>query len=178
MKELTKYLDLNEDATEQAILEAVRKIADKLTEVTATLETKTTELTEATDKVTAHEATIQEFEDKQTEMTETLVDETLDKAVEDGVIAEDKKEEIKDHYKNDITGLKLILGNLKTPAEIISNKLEGEGGNTEIPEDRKDWTFRKWEVEDEAGLENIRNKNVKLYNNMYKAEYGVELETA
>ena len=177
MKELCKYLNLSDDATEASIIEAVKKINDELTEVTATLETKTTELTEATDKVTTHEATIKQFEDKQTEMTEAVVNETVDKAKEDGLLAEDKVEEIKAHYKNDPVGLKLILGNLKTPAEIISNKLEGEGGDTEIPEDRKDWTFRKWEMEDEAGLENIRNKNVKLYNNMYKAEYGVELET-
>ena len=177
MKELCKYLNLSDDATEASIIEAVKKINDELTEVKSTLETKTTELTEATDKVTAHETTIKQFEDKQTEMTEAVVNETVDKAKEDGLLAEDKVEEIKAHYKNDPVGLKLILGNLKTPAEIISNKLEGEGGNTEVPEDRKDWTLRKWEKEDEAGLENIRNKNVKLYNNMYKAEYGVELET-
>ena len=177
MKELCKYLNLSEDASEQAILEAVRKINDKLTESKGSLETRDTELADANTKIEVHETTIQQFEDNQTEMTETLVDETLDKAVEDGVIAEDKKDEIKDHYKNDLTGLKLILGNIKTPAEIISNKLEAEGGNTEIPEDRKDWSFRKWEQEDATGLDKIRNENVKLYNKMYKSEYGVELET-
>ncbi len=178
MKELCKYLNLSDDATEASIIEAVKKINDKLTEVTSTLETKETELTEATDKVTAHEVTIKQFEDKQTEMTESLVNETVDKAKEDGVIPEDKVEEIKDHYKNDVTGLKLILGNLRTPAEIISDKLEGEGGDTEIPEDRKDWSFRKWEQEDEAGLDKIKNGNSKLYAKMYKAEYDVELVTA
>ncbi len=177
MKKVTKYLNLSEDATEESILDAIKEIDDKLTEAVSGLETRTTELTEATDKITAHETTIKAFEDKQVKMTETLVDETLEKAVEDGVIAEDKKEEIKDHYKNDLTGLKLILGNLKTPAQIISDKLEAEGGSTEVPEDRKDWGLRKWEQEDEAGLNKIKNDNVKLYNKMYKAEYDVELET-
>lgn len=178
MKELCKYLNLSDDATEASIIEAVKKINDKLTEVTSTLETKETELTEATDKVTAHEVTIKQFEDKQTEMTESLVNETVDKAKEDGVIPEDKVEEIKDHYKNDVTGLKLILGNLRTPAEIISDKLKGESGDAEVPEDRKDWSFRKWEQEDEAGLDKIKNGNSKLYAKMYKAEYDVELVTA
>jgi len=177
MKELCKYLNLSEDASEQAILEAIRKIDDKLTEVTDNLETKTTEFTEATDKITAHEATIKSFEDKQAEMTKTLVDETVDKAKEDGVIPEDKVEEIKDHYKNDPTGLKLILNNLRTPAEIISDKLEGEGGNTEIPEDRKDWSLIEWEKKDQAGIDKIRNETPKLYAKMHKAEYGVELVT-
>ncbi len=178
MKELTKYLNLNEDATPEAILEAVRKINDKLTESESNLEAKTTELTEATEKITVHEATIKQFEAKQTEMTEATVNETVDKAKEDGIIAEDKVEEIKAHYKNDPTGLKLILGNLKTPAEIISDKLEGEGGNSEVPEARKEWTLRKWEQEDAKGLEEIRNNNTKLYAKMYKAEYDVELATA
>lgn len=178
MKELCKYLNLSEDATEASIIEAIKKINDKLTDAVTNLETRTTELTEATDKITAHETTIKAFEDKQTEMTEALVNETVDKAQEDGVISEDKVEEIKNHYKNDPVGLKLIFGNLKTPAQIISDKLEAEGGNKEIAEDRKDWSFRKWEQEDATGLEDIRNNNVKLYNKMYEAEYDVKLETA
>ena len=177
MKELCKYLNLSDDATEASIIEAVKKINNELTEVKSTLETKTTELTEATDKVTAHEDTIKQFEDKQTEMTKALVDETVDKAHEDGVIQEDKKEEIKDHYKNDITGLKLILGNLRTPAQIITDKLEAEGGNTEIPEDRKDWDLRKWEKEDAVGLEKIRNDSPKLYAKMHEKQYGKKLVT-
>lgn len=177
MKKVCKYLNLSEDATEESILDAIKEINDKLTESVTNLEAKTTELTEATDKVTAHEVTIQEFKDSQTELTESLVDETLEKAVEDGVIQEDKKEEIKDHYKNDLTGLKLILGNIKSPAQIITDKLEGEGGNTEIPEDRKGWGWRKIEQEDPKLAEKIINEHPKLHATMYEAEYGKKLET-
>ena len=177
MKELTKYLDLNEDATEQAILEAVRKIADKLTEVTASLETRDGELVDANKEIETQKTEITTFKDAQTKLTETLVDETLDKAVKDGVIEEGKKEEIKDHYKNDLTGLKLILGNIKSPAQTIIDKLEAEGGNTEIPEARKDWSLIEWEQKDQKGIDKIRNENPKLYAKMHLAEYGVELET-
>ena len=177
MKELTKYLDLNEDATEQAILEAVRKIADKLTEVTASLETRDGELVDANKEIETQKTEITTFKDAQTELTETLVDETLDKAVKDGLIEESKKEEIKDHYKNDLTGLKLILGNIKSPAQTIIDKLEAEGGNTEIPEARKDWSLIEWEQKDQKGIDKIRNENPKLYAKMHLAEYGVELET-
>ena len=178
IKKQTKNLNLNEDATPEAILEAVRNINDKLTESETNLEAKTTELTEATDKITAHESTIKQFEDKQTEMTEASVNETVDKAKEDGIIAEDKVEEIKAHYKNDPVGLKLILGNIKSPTQTISDKLEVENSTTDIPEDRKGWSLRKWEQEDAKGLEKIRNENAKLYAKMYKDEYSVELETA
>lgn len=176
MKELTKYLNLNEDATPDAILGAVKEISDKLTKAESGLEAKTTELVDALKEIETQKTAITAFENKQAEMTEATVNETVDKAKEDGVIAEDKVDEIKAHYKNDPVGLKLIFGNLKTPAEIISNKLQAEGGNTDIPEARKDWGLRKWEKEDAAGLEKIRNGNIKLYNSMYEAEYGVKLE--
>lgn len=175
MKKVCKYLNLSEDATEESILDAIKEINDKLTESVTNLETKETELVDANKTIETQKETITGFEDKHTELTESLVDETLEKAVEDGVIQEDKKEEIKDHYKNDLTGLKLILGNIKSPAQIITDKLEGEGGSTEIPEDRKDWNLRKWEKDDAVGLEKIRNDSPKLYAKMHKAQYGSEL---
>lgn len=177
MKKVCKYLNLSEDATEESILDAIKEINDKLTESVTNLETKETELVDANKTIETQKETITGFEDKHTELNKTLVDETVDEGVDKGLFEEKDKEEIKEQFENNLVGLKMIVGKMKTHAEIISNKLEAEGGNTEIPEDRKDWSFRKWEMEDEAGLEKIRNENVKLYNKMYKAEYGVELET-
>ena len=141
------------------------------------METRDGELVDANKEIETQKTEITTFKDAQTELTETLVDETLDKAVKDGLIEESKKEEIKDHYKNDLTGLKLILGNIKSPAQTIIDKLEAEGGNTEIPEARKDWSLIEWEQKDQKGIDKIRNGNPKLYAKMHLAEYGVELET-
>lgn len=175
MKNLCKYLDLSEDASESAILDAVRKINDDLTDVTGELATKDSELVKATETIDNQKATIKSFEDKQTELNETLVDETIDKAEKDGLIDEKDKEEIKKEFKNNLTGLKLIVGKLKTPAQIISNQLKAGDGNSEIPEDRKNWGLRKWEEEDSKGVEEIRTNNFELYKKMYKAEYSIEL---
>ncbi len=175
MKNLCKYLDLSEDASENAILDAVRKINDNLTTVTEELATKDSELVKANETIDNQKTTIKGFEDKQTELNETLVDETIDKAEKDGLIDEKDKEAIKEEFKNNLTGLKLIVGKLKTPAQIITDQLKAGDGNSEIPEDRKDWGFRKWEEEDPKGIEEIRTNNVELYNKMYEAEYGVEL---
>ena len=175
MKNLCKYLDLSEDASESAILDAVRKINDDLTTVTEELATKDSELVKATETIDNQKTTIKGFEDKQTELNETLVDETIDKAEKDGLIDEKDKEAIKEEFKNNLTGLKLIVGKLKTPAQIITDQLKADGGNSEIPKDRKDWGLRKWEQEDSKGVEEIRTNNVELYNTMYKAEYDVKL---
>lgn len=177
MKNLCKYLDLSEDATEQSILEAVKKINDELTEVKSTLETVEAKLTEADETITNQKTAIKSFEDKQAELNETLVDETIEGAIKDGKFDEKDKEELTEQFKNDLTGLKMIVGKLKTPAEIISDKLNPEG-KTDIPEDRKDWSLRKMEEEDPALAEKIRNEKPELYAKMYKAEYKVELVTA
>ena len=71
----------------------------------------------------------------------------------------------------------MLLSKQKTPAAIISDKLKGEGGSTEIPENRKDWGLIQWEKEDQKGIDKIRNDNPTLYAKMHEAEYGVELVT-
>lgn len=177
MKELAKYLNLSEDASPEAILNAVREINDKLTESESNLEAKTTELTEANDTIETQDTEIQTFKDSQTELNETLVDETIDAAIKEGKFEEKDKEELTDQFKNNLPGLKMIVGKLKTPAEIISNKLEGEGGDTEIPEARKDWSLIEWEKKDQKGIDKIRVENPTLYAKMHLAEYGTELVT-
>lgn len=174
MKTLCKYLDLSEDASESAILDAIKKINSDLTDVKEELGTEKTALVKANETIDNQKTTITAFETKQAELNETLVDERIDKAVDDGVLDEKDKEGIKDHYKNDLTGLKLILGKIKTPAQIITDQLKGGDGNSEIPDERKGWGLRQWEKEDSEGLEKIRTTNIEKFKTMYKAEYGVE----
>ena len=177
MKELCKYLSLSEDANEASIIEAVKKINDSLTEVKESLETKGTELVDANKTIDTQKEAITGFEKNQTELNKTLVDETIDTAIKEGKFEEKDKEELTETFENNLSGLKMIVGKLRTPAEIISNKLEGEGGSTDIPEDRKGWSLIEWEKKDQKGIDKIRNDNSKLYATMYKAEYGVELVT-
>lgn len=174
MKSLCKYLDLSEDASESAILDAIKKINDELTNVKMELETKGSELVKANETIDNQKTTITGFEEKQKELNKSLLDETIDGAIKDGKFEEEDKEELTEKFENNLSGLKLIVGKLKTPAEIISNKLNPKG-STGIPEDRKEWGLRKWEQEDPKGLEEIRTTNHDLYKTMYKTEYGVEL---
>lgn len=174
MKELCKYLSLSEDATEASIIEAVKKINDELTESKESLETKDTDLVEANKTIETQKESITGFETKQTELNKSIVDETIETAIKDGKFDEKDKDELTEKFENNLSGLKMIVGKLRTPAEIISNKLKGEGGSTDIPEDRKDWSLINWEKKDQKGIDKIRNENPKLYATMYKAEYDVE----
>jgi len=174
MKKLAKYFDLNEDASESAILDALKEIADKLTEAKSTLETKETELVKAEETIENQKTAIKSFEDKQTELNETLVDEAIETAIKDGKFEEKDKEELTEEFKNNLPGFKLIVGKLKTPAQIITNQLNGSSGNSVIPEDKKDWSLRKFEKEAPKLLEEIRTTNVDVYKELYKSEYNVE----
>lgn len=176
MKKVAKYFDLNEDASESAILDAIKKITDELISIKTDLETKDSELVKANETIKNQKTAIKGFEDKQTELNKTLVDETIETAIKDGKFEDKDKEDLTKEFENNLTGLKLIVGKLKTPAQIISNQLN-PGGNTEIPEDRKGWKIRKWEQEDPKGLDKIRNENIELYKTMYKAQYDEEYVT-
>lgn len=174
MKKLAKYFDLNEDASESVILDAVKKIADELTGIKTDLETKDSELVKANETIKNQKTAIKGFEDKQTELTKTLVDETIETAIKDGKFEDKDKEDLTKEFENNLTGLKLIVGKLKTPAQIITNQLNGGTGNSVIPEDKKNWNFRKLEEEAPELLEKIRVENIELYKEKYKAEYEVE----
>lgn len=174
MKTLCKYLDLSEDASESAILDAIKKINSDLTDVKEELGTEKTALVKANETIDNQKTTITDFETKQTELNKALVEENVDAAIKDGKFEEKDKEELAKEFENNLPGLKLIVGKLKTPAQIITDKLKGSGGNSVIPEDKKDWGLRKLEEEAPELAEKIRTTNSELYKTMYKTEYGVE----
>jgi len=173
MKNLCKYLNLSEDASEESILEAVKKINTELKEVKSTLATKESELTKANETIENQKNSIKKFEENQTELNKKLVEETVKTATKDGKFDEKDEKDLVDKFENNLEGLKLIVGAIKSPAQIITNKLNA-GGSTDIPENRKDWTLRDWEKKDQKGLDKIRNENIELFKQMYKNEYSVE----
>lgn len=175
MKAVTKLLGLNEDATEASIVEAIQGIQNELAEAKDNFTMKETELTEANKTITDQKETITQFEDKQKELNKTVVEETVKTAVKDGKFDEKDTKDLVKEFENNLTGLKMIVGKLRTPAQIITNQLNGGGNGSIIPDDKKDWSLRKFEKEDPKLLAEIKDKNPELYNKLYEAEYDVKL---
>lgn len=46
------------------------------------------------------------------------------------------------------------------------------GGTAPTAQDRKDWSYDKWNKEDPRGLERMEKEDVEQFNALYKAEYG------
>jgi len=174
MKSITDFLGLNEDANESAILKAIKKIAKNLETKTTELATSETSLTEANETIVAQKLTIKAFEDKQKDLNKTMVEETIDTAIKAGKVDKTKKDELMEKFENNFDGLKLVVESFKTPAQIITDQLTGEGSSELIPADRKDWNFDKWQKEDGAGLNKIKEKNLALFCKMYEAYYDVK----
>ncbi len=173
MKTLCKYLDLSEDASEGAILDAIKKINNELTDVKGELETKKSDLVKAEETIKNQKTSITAFEEKQTELNKTLVKDTVETAIKEEKFEEKDKEALLEKFENNLDGLKLIVGAVRNPAQIITDQLEG-GGDSIIPEDKKDWGLRKIEKEAPELHDKIRTTNIELFKTMYKAEYGAE----
>ena len=175
MEQVCAYLELTKDATEEAILVAIKKIAADRDQNKTDLEAKETELNEANETIEKQKKTIKGFEENQTELNKKIVEEAIDNAIKEGKIEKEKKDEIVEKFENNLEGLELMLGSLKAGAVKITNELNNsEETSADIPEGRKDWNLRKWEKEDPEGLENIRKNNPDLYKEMYKNQYKVE----
>ncbi len=178
MTTVTDMLNLNADASEGSILEAVKKIASQLTDANNALTTSEDKLKTAEATIVTQKETITSFEDRQTDLNKTIVEDTVQAAIDAGKFDKKDKETLVEKFEGNVEGLKLVVDSIKTPAAMINGQLTGDTGETEIPEDRKDWPLRKWEKEDAVGLEKIRTTNSELYATMYKAQYGVNLPTA
>ena len=173
MKTVKVLLNLNEDATEKSVHDAVKVIMDDRDKAKNSLETTTSKLNTANEAIEKHKETIKTFEDKQTELNDALVTETVEAAIKDKKFAEKEKDTLIASFKNNLTGLKAVIGAIRTPAVTINGTLIPEGTvSTDIPADRKDWTFRDWDKKDNAGLMKIKNTNRELFNKMRIAEYG------
>lgn len=174
MKSVTKLLGLNEDATEVSIVEAIQSIQNELAEAKDNFSNKENELTEANKTISDQKNTITQFEDKQKELNKAVVVETVEAAVKDGKFDEKDKDDLVKEFENNHTGLKMIVGKLRSPAQIITNQLKAGGEVSIIPEDKKDWSLRKFEKEAPEIFNKIL-ENKELHKRLYKAEYNVEL---
>lgn len=174
MKNLCNYLDLNEDASNQAVLDAIKKVNDDLTESKSNLKSKDSELVKANETIENQKKELKTFKDEQDKLNKKMVEDTVDVAIKDGKFEEKDKDEIVKKFENNLDGLQLIVGTLKNPAETIIDKINNSAKENGLPEDKKDWGLRKLEKEAPNLVARIKENDIELYKKMYKAEYDVE----
>ena len=180
MKNLCAYLQINEDSTEDAILNAVKAIADELVTSRSTLETSASTLVQRDEEIVNLKGTLKGFEDAKIDSETTALEETVDGAIEAGKLDKDKKDEYIAKFEGKLDALKLVVGSIETPKGVapkVSNTLTGdagEGTGSVIPADKKDWNWRRIEAEAPVLATNIRNNHPKTFQSLYKAQYNVD----
>ena len=171
MNEIKNHLKLSADANEQTIVETVVKIEDRAT----TAETKVTELTNTlTEKETEIETSKTAIETKDAEivnLTKTIAENVVDKAITAGKFAKEKRAELIDQ------ALEMGVDKFSTLTNAISAKPAKivDLLNTDTPDATDGKTFRQLEKENPKALNALRNSDSEKYKVLYKAEYGVEL---
>lgn len=156
MKSISEKLGLDENATEQDILNKIEELKNS---VEASNQEKTkveTELTELKNSISQKEE--KEKVAKATEMVNSfkLEGEEKEKAVKLALV--------------DFDGVKNLLEktSAKTPA-VIFNKSNVKNSK----DDRSDWTIKDWEKKDPKGLKEIYDTNKSEFDRMYKEYYKI-----
>ena len=120
------------------------------------------------DKVTEFEASAETIE-------ATIVEETIDKAIDEGTFAKEDKESLVLDYAGNAVGLKSILSKIKVSAPNVIAKLNGksvEGSESKLPESLKGKTY--FELFKEGNIEQVRNIDEAEFFALYKQEYSLD----
>ncbi len=182
MEQLHVLLELNKDATEQSVVQAVQTIMNERDLANTELKEKITELETANAAIEKHEATIASFETEKKAAEKTLVEETVDQAIKDNKLDEKERDNVIGAFSGNLPGLKAVLGATKSSAVTVSSKLKisGEGGATVkgLTEKEKEMTWREWEKKNPKKLKAIIRDNQPLAEELYQAQYNKPLPEA
>jgi ATP-dependent protease ClpP protease subunit len=162
MNKVLNYFNLNEDATEEVVIEKIEEVKAEADKVEA-LEAEIADLKE---KLNAFEV---EKTEKEEAEKEAIALAEVENAINAGKFDASKKEDLVKSAKNDIEGFKNLVSSIVVAKAPKLTDLLNQGKTK--PEGREDWTIRDWEKNDPAGLKNIIDNEPDTYKEMYDAYY-------
>lgn len=162
MNKVLNYFNLNEDATEEVVIEKIEEVKAEANKVEA-LEA---ELADLREKLNVLEAEITAKEEAEKEALAVL---EVENAITAGKFDASKKEDLVKSAKNDIEGFKNLVASIVVAKAPKLTDMINQGKSK--PEGREAWTIRDWEKNDPAGLKNIIDNEPDTYKEMYDAYY-------
>ena len=145
MKQVTAYLNLAEDATENQVIEAIE--AAKVNR----------EVEELKKKVADLEA---EKAARETAELEIAAETEVENAIKAGKFKAEEKSVLLDKAKNDLDGFKVLVNAVPTPHVSISAQIQNNA------DERSNWTFREWKTKDPNGLSRLKDENPDMFNKL------------
>lgn len=174
MKNIATHLGLNGEAPETAIIDVIKAIEDSLKTSKEDLVTAQTTVATLTDDKATLEAKIVEFESSAEAVEATIVEETVEEAIDKGTFKKEAKEDLVAQFKGNSVGLKAVIGNLSGKSVNVIDKLKGAkptGEESKLPESLKGKTWG--ELFRSGDTEKVRAIDENEFNSLYSLEYGV-----
>tara|TARA_R100001244_G_scaffold40790_2_gene36675 strand:+ start:2299 stop:3486 length:1188 start_codon:yes stop_codon:yes gene_type:complete len=172
MKNIAKHLNLNEDATEAAILDAIKTVESNLEKSSEDLVKAKTDLKASTEEVTALKSEVADFKSEADKLNDKLVEETIDKGIEDGKFDKDAKEDLVAEFKGSLSSLQMIVGKVKAKAPNIANQLQRSADGTTDSKLPEALAKMNWREADKAGkLDKIKSIDSGAYFALYETQY-------
>jgi len=169
MNRTLKLLGLQNEASDDAIADAIGALNQKIADATATIEKLKTEKTEL-------EAKISKIEADETAKVEAEATELVTNAVKLNKITDAEKDSWMKLAKVDLSAVKNAfeaMGKSSSPTKI-TNAIKNAPA-VKIAEDRKDWTARDWEKKDPKGWSTLKVDNQaefeRIFKDTYKTDY-------
>jgi len=165
-----------ENATEELVISSVETLqaeAAKVEGLTNDLEAEVSKVEGLTNDLEAVKAEkeaevskVAELEASLTELKGQAATELIENAVKLGKIKADVSESWITAATNDLEGTKILLSGVTTSVKApdLTNEI-----NPDEKESRKDWDFQKWGQEDPKGLEEMKNKTPKKFDDLLGA---------
>lgn len=167
MLNVINHLGLNEEATQEEILDAVKVLENKVNEAEAALTTANDDneqaVNELKDTITNNDQTIEAL----TNEVATMV---VENAIAAGKFSKDNKDNLVEKAVADLDGFKGIVNAVTTPAVSITGLIDQAGDEKEVVE----MTFEKMSKEDPTGLQNMLKTDPEAYAKLYEAQFGVK----
>lgn len=157
MIKVTNLLKLANEASEDAIVEAIEKIETEKTGIVSEIDALKNENKDLKEK-------LKSFEDSEAAKQATEKLEVIENAIKEKKIEATKK----DYFVNSAmtsTYLKEMFEAIKIPYTPVFNSAESAAGAVG---DRSKWTFRDWEKKDSAGLAELQNSAPEAFNELLK----------
>jgi len=161
MSKVNSLLKLSNEASEEAVSEALVKVlTDK-----EVLEAK---LTELQNEVSSLQDSLKNYKDAEDRMKEAMVSELIENGIKEGKIEDATKEVWANLAKSNYEDCKKALNGIgpKKPAHVNVFTPDNQSNDP-----RANWTIRDWEVNDSKGLLKLKSENNAEYTRLFNAFY-------
>ena len=165
MIEVINHLGLNEEATSEETLEAVKALENKVNEAEAALILSNDDNEQ---KVNELKETITNSTEEVEALTNEVATMVVENAIAAGKFSKENKESLVEKAIADLDGFKSIVNAVATPAVSITALID----NSE--EEVIETTFEQMSKENPNGLLNMLKKDPEAYAALYEKQYGAQ----